>query len=303
VNAGADGDETAAGGGTAATGGGAMGGGPTAGGGAVAGGGATTGGALGGFEAAAEAAAVRLGPAHLRTLADRLAAGWPDHAAVRAVPVPGSADAAAAVLAARRAAGIDPAVAAAYLRGLADGRAQQQAEVRVESVWSGPDTFRVPVRATAQALAELIAGARHELLLMTYAATPHPPVLAALSAAAERGVSVTVVVETLQGAAGMLAGPEPAAAFAGVPGVTLWHWPVEQRDEPGARMHAKIAVADRRTLLVSSANLTQSGALRNIEAGVLIHGGSAPHRAAEHIAELKASGVLAPLPRGGFRLG
>lgn len=60
-------------------------------------------------------------------------------------------------------------------------------------------------------------------------------------------------------------------------------------------MHAKLVVADRRVLLVSSANLTQSGVDRNIEAGLLVRGGTAPQRAAEHIAELQARGVLARL--------
>jgi phosphatidylserine/phosphatidylglycerophosphate/cardiolipin synthase-like enzyme len=39
-------------------------------------------------------------------------------------------------------------------------------------------------------------------------------------------------------------------------------------------MHAKVAVADRRVLLVSSANLTVSGIDENIEAGVLVRGES-----------------------------
>jgi hypothetical protein len=43
---------------------------------------------------------------------------------------------------------------------------------------------------------------------------------------------------------------------------------------------------------VSSANLTQSGVGRNIEAGLLIRGGTAPQRAAEHIAALRSAGVL-----------
>lgn len=38
--------------------------------------------------------------------------------------------------------------------------------------------------------------------------------------------------------------------------------------------------------------------LRNIEAGLLIHGGTAAQRAAEHIAELKLRGVLAPIVTG-----
>jgi hypothetical protein len=35
-----------------------------------------------------------------------------------------------------------------------------------------------------------------------------------------------------------------------------------------------------------------SGVTHNIEAGVLVRGGAAPVRAGEHIADLKAAGVL-----------
>lgn len=64
-------------------------------------------------------------------------------------------------------------------------------------------------------------------------------------------------------------------------------------------MHAKVAVADRRALLVSSANLTQSGVVANIEADILVRGGHAPRRAAEHVAHLVAGGILARLHTGG----
>ncbi|WP_456228945.1 phospholipase D-like domain-containing protein [Streptomyces sp. YJ-C3] len=57
-----------------------------------------------------------------------------------------------------------------------------------------------------------------------------------------------------------------------------------------------MAVADRRILLVGSANLTESGVRRNLEAGVLVTGGTAPQRAAEHIRELQRRGILTPLP-------
>jgi phosphatidylserine/phosphatidylglycerophosphate/cardiolipin synthase-like enzyme len=68
-----------------------------------------------------------------------------------------------------------------------------------------------------------------------------------------------------------------------------------QRAEPGAKLHAKIAVADRRILLVSSANLTQSGVDKNIEAGLLVSGGPTPVRAAEHVDALRSSGKLTRL--------
>lgn len=66
------------------------------------------------------------------------------------------------------------------------------------------------------------------------------------------------------------------------------------------KMHAKLAVADQQVLFVSSANLTHAEVAKNLEAGLLVRGGTAPKRAAEHIAELKATGVLVPLRQGGY---
>ncbi|QBI53663.1 hypothetical protein EKD16_09345 [Streptomonospora litoralis] len=136
---------------------------------------------------------------------------------------------------------------------------------------------------------------------MTYSARPHARIREALAGAAARGVRVDVVVETLQGAGGAIGGAEPAAAFSGLDGVALWHWPAGLREQQTAKAHAKLAAADRRVLLVSSANLTQSGVSDNIEAGLLVRGGEAPRRIAEHVAELRTRGVLAPLYGGGHR--
>lgn len=251
-----------------------------------------------GFEQAAEDALPVLGPVGLRTVAERLAAGWPAAAIVGEVS-PGRSVAVRSVLDAVDTSGVAVGEVTSYLRGVAAGYTRHAAAVSVETVWSGPSSHAVPVRATAQALIEVVNEASAELLLMTYSATPHQALRGALEAAAARGVDVAVVVETLQGAGSALAGAEPGAepatAFVSVIGLKLWHWPVSQRTEHGSKMHAKLAVADRRTLLVSSANLTQSGVAKNIEAGVLIRGGTAPRRAAEHIVALQSHGILAPL--------
>lgn len=94
------------------------------------------------------------------------------------------------------------------------------------------------------------------------------------------------------GAGSALADDEPYRAFTGIDGIELWHWPTDRRAEPGAKMHAKLATADRRILLITSANLTQSGVRKNIEAGLLIRGGAAPVRTAEHVDALRANGDL-----------
>jgi phosphatidylserine/phosphatidylglycerophosphate/cardiolipin synthase-like enzyme len=243
-------------------------------------------------EAAIARAVGRLSASDLRILADRIERGWHREAILATVPSQEFARVAAAVLDAWSGAELSDAELAGYLRGIAAGHERDAGRVRVESVWSGPRTLSVPVRVTAQVLVELVGEASHELALMTYSATPYEPLRAALAAAVERGVSVTVVVETLQGAGSALGGAEPAAAFSSLAGVELWHWPAGKRAEQGAKMHAKLAVADRRVLLLSSANLTQSGMASSIEAGLLVRGGTAPRRAAEHIAELRAKGLL-----------
>jgi phosphatidylserine/phosphatidylglycerophosphate/cardiolipin synthase-like enzyme len=242
-------------------------------------------------------AVTELGSAGVRTLADRLAAGWPEQAILGGTTAR-QGDAVRSIVAASTRDSTSASEVAAMLRGVAAAYAHRAGQVQTEMVWSGPASHAVPVRSTAQALIEVAGEASSELVLMTYSARRHEPINSALSGAVSRGVSVTVVVETLQGAGSALGGAEPAAAFAGVSGVDLWHWPVVERAGSGARMHAKLAVADSRVLLVSSANLTMAGVTHNIEAGVLVRGGAAPARAAEHIAELRSKGVLQPLRVG-----
>lgn len=244
------------------------------------------------FAIAAGAVVAVLGPARIRELVDRMSAGWPDESLRASATAPGEAAAVQALLDARNEAGIGIEPATWYLRGIADGYAHQEARCQADAVWSGPTTHAVPVQATAAVLTKVIEAAQHELVLMTYSAKPYQPVREALTAAVARGVAVTVVVETLQGAGSAISGDEPAVAFAGLTGVELWHWPPDQRTEPGAKLHAKLAAADGTTLLITSANLTASGATKNIEAGVLIRGGTAPERAVEHVRQLQAVGVL-----------
>jgi phosphatidylserine/phosphatidylglycerophosphate/cardiolipin synthase-like enzyme len=244
------------------------------------------------FGDAARAAVKELARDHVEALARGLTAGTSAPAVLDVVALPAYRQTAARVLDAVTTTGTDPATAAAYLRALAEGYELGRAHQHVGVVWSGPTSSAVPVRATAQVLSELVAEADSELILMTYSAQPYLPLTAALTAAVARGVRVSAIVETLSGAGGALSGDEPASAFLAISGVQVWHWPRGRRPERSSKMHAKLAVADDKVLLVSSANLTQSGIGKNIEAGLVIRGGTVPIRAAEHIRELQSSGVL-----------
>jgi len=60
-------------------------------------------------------------------------------------------------------------------------------------------------------------------------------------------------------------------------------------------MHAKCAVADRRTELVTSANLTGAAMTDNMELGLVVRGGDVPKRIANHFDALVGSGTLKTL--------
>jgi phosphatidylserine/phosphatidylglycerophosphate/cardiolipin synthase-like enzyme len=244
------------------------------------------------FERAAADAQTIVGSDGIRAVAEQISKGQSRAAVLTARANPGFAEAVGTLLDAITSDGLSAVEAAAYLRGLAAGHVQGAGEQEVSLVWSGPSTHRVPVRSTGRALLQLIDEAQRELQLMTYSATRYPPLAQALDAAIARRVSIDVVVETLQGAGSALSGTEPASAFAAVPGIRVWHWPLVNRTEPGAKTHAKLAVADRHVLLTTSANFTQSGVDRNIEAGVLVRGGTLPARTSEHIQELQRTGIL-----------
>ncbi|MFD7198165.1 DISARM system phospholipase D-like protein DrmC [Streptomyces sp. NPDC059893] len=250
-----------------------------------------------GFEAAAEATVLALGVSRGKDLAGLLAQRCNRERALTELATPGVREDVERLYDALESEAVSLVEAAAYVRGYLAATQRARDTVQVRTVWSGPSTPGVPVRATAQVLVDVIAEARDELLAMTYAARPYPALTQALSEAAARGVKAQVVVETLAGARGLLSGPEPADAFASVPGLMLWHWARGPARRAHSRQHAKLAVADRRVLFLGSANLTEAAARRNIEAGVLVSGGQAPRRAAEHIVELQRLGILQPFRR------
>ncbi|MFC9627842.1 DISARM system phospholipase D-like protein DrmC [Streptomyces mirabilis] len=246
------------------------------------------------FEVAAEAAVLALGLSRAKDLAGLLAQGRTRERALTELATPGISAVVEKLYDVLQTESVPVTEAAAYVRGYVAAMVRARDAVQVRTVWSGPSTPAVPVRATAQVLIEVINEARDELLAMTYAARPYPALTRALTEAAARGVKTHVVVETLAGAHGLLSGREPADAFVSVPGLHLWYWARDSAGNAHSRQHAKLAVADRHMLFLGSANLTESAARRNIEAGVMVRGGEAPRRAAEHIVELQRLGILRP---------
>jgi phosphatidylserine/phosphatidylglycerophosphate/cardiolipin synthase-like enzyme len=108
---------------------------------------------------------------------------------------------------------------------------------------------------------QVIDSARQRLLVVSYAVFNVPRICEALIRAADRGVAITVVVESPDRIAGRKAYSTLAALgpiVAGRCGVYLW--PIEERFKGGTGkpglLHVKCAVADGRWVFLSSANLT-----------------------------------------------
>lgn len=167
----------------------------------------------------------------------------------------------------------------------------------VELVWTGPTAPSAGLRSTEQVLLELISTAKESIYLATFAAYKVPSLVAALQAAAARGVRIVFVIEDKDESAGKVS----LNAFPALSGMVsgsakAYVWPLEQRsrNEKGQHgsLHAKFVVADSRRLFVSSANLTEFALTLNIELGVLLNGGEAPRQAEENLNELIRTGVL-----------
>lgn len=184
----------------------------------------------------------------------------------------------------------------ALLAASATSREEQQRQ-QVELVWSGPDLTSTALRSTEPALLELIGSARESIYIVTFAAYKVPAVADALTAAGSRGVRIVFVLESDECNGGKLDfDPLPHLLTAGLHRAEVYVWPQQQRiKDPRGRfgsLHAKLAVADRRHLLVSSANLTEFAFELNIEAGILVHGGHTPETAVRYIDELIRASVL-----------
>ena len=206
------------------------------------------------------AGALRAGPARVKALAHGAAAPASRTAARQAVELVETND-------------------GAYLAGLLDGMAAIRHDAPdVRPVWTGPSSSVGGSRLTIAVVADLIAEAEHEIVLVSYATYPPPTLTTALEVAASRGVAVTLLLERAKDKPGWKGMTEP------FPDLDARHmcWPMSERPV-GASLHAKVLVVDRRVALVGSANLTAFALERNLECGLLVRGGHVPRLLAEHL--------------------
>jgi cardiolipin synthase A/B len=179
----------------------------------------------------------------------------------------------------------------------ATGVAQQlREEQTVALVWTGPTT-KVTFRKTREALRDVCREAKRTLTLASFSSSRDDGTVEELAAAAARGVSITLILDTPVDSRQALQ-KDAAEAFRALRGKAAFYtWPAANR--PPSRysaMHVKTAIADQHAALISSANLSAAAMNSNMELGVLIIGEPLPRLLEKHILELISMGQLMPLP-------
>jgi len=193
--------------------------------------------------------------------------------------------------------GMAPAALAWALRSAATAHAWHHERQALELVWTGPVPQGTTLRRTDQALLELIRGAREQVTVVTFAAYRVPTIHRALLEAQRRGVRLHFILESVKSSQGKVTFDPLQGLGDDLARVAeIWCWPLDARKRDGrghhGALHAKCAIADDDTLLVSSANFTEHAMELNMELGLLIHGGDFPEQVARHFAGLITAGVL-----------
>lgn len=161
-----------------------------------------------------------------------------------------------------------------------------KAEASVELVWTGPATGMVATRKTEQALLQVIQAAKAKLFLTSFVAYDVASIMAALTVMIERGVTLSMLLESSDRHGGGVSFDVIGKMRSVLPGAKIYFWGDKAEEFSDGKVHAKVAVADERVCFVSSANLTGHAMEKNMEAGILIDGGSIPSKLHRHLEAL-----------------
>lgn len=190
---------------------------------------------------------------------------------------------------------VSPASLAWALLAASDADERRRREQTVELVWTGPSPEGTVLRRTDQVLLDLIRSARRTLYMVTFAAYKIPILNEAMLAAVRRGVEISLIFESPDAGKTSFGATRAVGEELGAL-CKIYIWPPDKRSKDAAgrygSLHAKCAVADEKTVFISSANLTEYALNLNMELGVLIRGGDLPGRVVEHLRRLVDESVL-----------
>lgn len=176
----------------------------------------------------------------------------------------------------------------------------QRSVPRSQVVWTGPSVPGSFLRSTREVVREIIREAQESVLVVGYwiamgesADDVIGELIASLADATRRGARVTVVVDERGRADGrdnikILLKEWPERVLP--PALFTWRLPAGDRH---LKLHAKVLVGDHRDALITSANMTSHGMMRNMEMGVRIVGPPASN-IAQHFSLLERYEIIMP---------
>jgi phosphatidylserine/phosphatidylglycerophosphate/cardiolipin synthase-like enzyme len=176
--------------------------------------------------------------------------------------------------------GLDAGAVSAVLRAVVAER-RLRPPPRVDLVWTGPETRTSTARDTAVVVRQLFREARRSVLVGGFRFDHGEAILRPLyEAMTERGVEAQIFLDvesraTTEAEVDVVAAAALEAFYAenwpfGDPCPAICYDPRTALTGTWASLHAKCVVVDERKAFVTSANFTDRGQTRNIEAGVLI---------------------------------
>lgn len=181
---------------------------------------------------------------------------------------------------------------AGMIRGASVAYHRAKREQEIELVWTGPSSTLIPTRKTEQALIQVIDAAQLRLFITSFVAYDVSSVMNALSRALERGVRVSMLLEACDKDGGGISVDAIATMKAAMPTARMLSWRNKGDVFAGGKVHAKVAVADETVCFISSANLTGHAMEKNMEAGVLIRGGTTPRSLQRHLEALEMTHII-----------
>lgn len=161
-----------------------------------------------------------------------------------------------------------------------------------ELVWTGPTTPFVSARRTEQALLQVINAAEQTLFITSFVAYDVAGIVKALNAASDRGVIISMLLESSVEHGGSIGIDAIGKMRVLVPAARLYAWQDKSGSFSDGKVHAKVAVADTSICFITSANLTGFAMEKNMEAGVLITGGRLSRLLFDHLQSLVETQVV-----------
>jgi cardiolipin synthase len=187
---------------------------------------------------------------------------------------------------------IPPAELAGMLTAASAAYHRAKTEQDIELVWTGPSSKLIATRMTEQALLQVIDAAESRLFITSFVAYDIGSIMNALRKAIDRGVDVSMLLESSDKHGGGVSMDAIGRMRAALPAAHIYFWGDKGDPYAGGKVHAKVAVCDEAMCFISSANLTGHAMEKNMEAGVLIRGGSLPMKLQNHLEALVTVKIL-----------